>query len=571
MPDERKTWYIEEKEKTGHQIYYKGQMIHNALQFPFVCYDTPNGKGDLRAIIHVISPNTNKRMMYEGKNLRERMERLSEKEKEDFRAGKQIEKLCIAKEVIINLPRNRGSGIRTVSQSNEREIKRAIEKAVISLYGDNHSQFTKALRESGKGGCLHASAAYDAYSKTYFAGQTCSAKTLKEKKDALKKLCAALDEYPMDAIPAKTVASAYAMTKSKQVWKFNILEDFFTFCQGKGLYKGENPISQFLQTRPGKDDKTAADAAARRALIPRVLPLDVEKKMVETLYAQIDNPAVLSVALAAGADAGIEEMRELRCSDIIVNEKGEMIIRLFKRENTGATHNFSRPPLPAYRDLILARLAYLKDRYKEEKIQRMYLVPSDNSGESPMPASKITTYLRTTLLHAGIDYSKLAACVADGRHKLGGAGLKLLQDHYETILREECGVDLSSGIGHFLCGKAIFDTTTDSYRSLISEDGKHVLQGLIRRDAHLCTEELDRELKPVIWEDGEKIIVDLPAAGLGNLTGGLIPIKMHAGERLSVITTQESNEVSYIGYGFSGDITADISNGERTRHVREEW
>ena len=134
--------------------------------------------------------------------------------------------------------------------------------------------------------------------------------------------------------------------------------------------------------------------------------------------------------------------------------------------------------------------------------------------------AKLTSHIRNTLLEAGVPEELLRkATNQDNPKEAGGAGFNLLKKHYEYSLQEQGGVKLSSGLGFYMRGRRIHDTTTDYYRCLSDQTGDHVLQVIMRRINVGAEAPKKTAVSSVLLNEEGKREINVPAAGHDIKTG----------------------------------------------------
>ena len=253
------------------------------------------------------------------------------------------------------------------------------------------------------------------------------------------------------------------------------------------------------------------------------------------------------ILLAKDAGLEVEEIRELKWEDVLIDGSGAgrtVQIRLFHPDYNSGTQNYTKPLLPAGRQLLLAHYDYLRGKYTVGALKKMYVVPDSENPKKQTATSAITEHIRSELLHSGISYGTIAQCGIKSSNCPGGAGIILCHEHYIHMLSEQCGFEPASAEMAFMTGKEIPQMTDDYYVSYIGSDGARRLEGAARRDSRFAPE--PAPTNPITehkTEDG-KVEKVLHAAGTDKLTGCLGKIVIPPGGQLYV----------YSAYGLQGDV-----------------
>ena len=222
---------------------------------------------------------------------------------------------------------------------------------------------------------------------------------------------------------------------------------------------------------------------------------------------------------------------------------------------TGGTNNYTRPPTHEAAEFIRAKYNMLIEEHGKTRLKKINVVPFPEGTTEKKKKAEITKYIKRMLKAAGVgdaDFAKILA--VDKSKEAGGVGAKLLKTHYEYTLRE-CGVDPLSGVGHFLVGERIYDTTTDSYRGLTEETGVNYLNTIMRRSAYFdWNERCDQRITSHLCaEEGCREIV-VPATGNSDKTGVVTKrrVFLPAGSTITVCSK----------YGFDGVVSFSNPNPE---------
>lgn len=220
-------------------------------------------------------------------------------------------------------------------------------------------------------------------------------------------------------------------------------------------------------------------------------------------------------------------------------------IRIFHPEYTGGTQNYTRPLLPAGRQLLLSHYDQLREKHTARALEKMYVVPDANDPKKQATTSAITSHIRLELLQ-----SKIALYgVKNGKHP-GGAGIILCNEHYRHMLQEQCGIDSTSADMTFLTGGEIKQITEDYYVSYIGTDGERRLEGAVRRDSRCASEPvLAKPITERKTKDGN-VEKTLHASGADKLIGCIGKVVIPPGGQLYI----------YSEYGLQGDANIRVSD-----------
>lgn len=236
---------------------------------------------------------------------------------------------------------------------------------------------------------------------------------------------------------------------------------------------------------------------------------------------------VLAIPLVKGFKLPVDCILKLTWKDIIIVGE-EVLIQDYREKYTGGTHNYLRPPLREAADFIIARYQYLDKTQPDSRWKQRPLVSIPGKDKSEQKA-ELSKYFRQMLRAAGVTQKKLKEAIDPKKPKAeGGAGYALLSKHYDYVLRNICGVDLNSGVGHFLRAVRIHDTTTDYYRCLTDETGNHFLEVIMRRDgyADVKIDGTTAKISSVLSDDKSTRTVSILPGNTNELTGVLTKKKI---------------------------------------------
>lgn len=356
-------------------------------------------------------------------------------------------------------------------------IKAKLNEIIPHLYADFQDELYRALRETSSD--VHARTAYEMMHREFFSNRnTVSKKTLKEQRSIIRKFCDLIDAKPLSALTESDIKKAVSCMAEKKHKKLRLIEAFFEFCGENNLYSGQNPISKYLgsentKKRPSSNGQYPHNSTHLSDKCERTLHRIIEESINEDL--------ALAIPLVKGFRISIDQLLTLTWNDIPINGKEVQILQ-YLPNLTGGTHNYTRPPLRETADFLLKKYRLLLKNHSENRIKKMLVVPVPGKTISEKKAA-LSKYFRTTLLAAGVSQADIQQAARPEETKAaGGAAYTLLCRHYDYVLKEQCEIETDSGVGCYLRGVRIHDTTNDYYRSFSDETGNHTLQTIMNRD-----------------------------------------------------------------------------------------
>ena len=516
-----KNFFVEFDEETKKT---SGAVVLHDLIMPFTV-SARNRHGDHRIRMHIVSPQTDKLMMYSGTERKKRIQKLSDEELERLKNGQQVEKLVIEAEKIIK-------------SRKKKDIQTGAIDLAQKLYTKNKGQIEAERGVGINYGQITADTAAYLYGEKFLAMQRISESTRREKQNVLTALCSEFGTCPIGDITIENIEELYQKVKSKRTWKFNLLNSFFAYCLEKKLYFGENPVEKFLHLYGhGRSGEEQAIRDSNQAKKSRRIPLDLERKLYDILIRDIhieekrDYAAATTIVKDGNFD--LSSVVDMKLNNILLTSNMGVRIQDFK-DYGGGTSNFTRPLLPAGEKLVrmyFDEIAKEKD-VAEDKLNERYLIRNDRLPGKPVSVSSLSTYIRNVLREAGI-----TGCLGNMNSKAvneaGGAGVRMLKDHYATILRDSCGVDLDSPVGRFLQGQRLYDVSADHYCSYISKPGQWQLYGLVRRDDHLLENAAYYNYINSEKSSG-KTKITIPSHNVSYLTGAMLEVYLPKGAELRI-------------------------------------
>ena len=479
---------IREKAVNGRMAIC-GEAIYMDTKFSFTVHRASARKSDYSHVlkVNVIDPKTSKILQVTGKKISDKIKKI-EKSIAEIEASENVSRDDPKLMELIDRKSKLLSGVRldecnaSISKylSNDRKntIKRALEAAIPKLYGKYSNEICKALKQSTEVNDIHPLTAFEMYQNDFFSRESKVAeRTLKAKKNALRKICELLNEKSISKITVGDVEKVAKSLEGDAKAKLNCAERFFTFCGEVNAYSGANPITVY---KAGHRGKKAAKAKTHPDVPWHLVP-EEEQRLHEEMEKDLSSDLGLAVPLGKGARMSLARMLELRWKDIIVASDG-VRIQDYKDQFTGATNNYIRPPTKEVSDLIVKKYDELVREFGKTKLRKMKVLMFAEGTTEKQKKTAVTNHIYEILRKSGITREKIRTAVdPNNPKKEGGTGLSLLHKHYDYALKEYGGVNIHSGIGLFLRGMRIYDTTTDSYRCLNDETGNYHLQVIMRR------------------------------------------------------------------------------------------
>lgn len=484
-------------DKKGHERIC-GDCVYMDTKFTFTVHKATKREYEYVVTVNLISPETGQILQRAGKvrnNFRKKLdERLRALEKKianctaNEREG--LKKKLIALEekrsrLNANLPIEELNATASayLKDAGNAMIKEHVEVLVLKLYGNNREDIFKCLTLEDSMGELHARTAFDMFQNDFFRSlPAVSRKVLTEKKNALKDFCDFL-EKPISGLSDSDITHALEqLSKSKKKY-VDMFEKFFDYAGKCKAYNGVNPISLCRANGNLSKKKEVNNSHGTERILTHIPP-KVDQKLHDLIQGQLEtNDMILDIPLAKGFRMPITRILEITWEDVII-VGDEVLIQDYNKTYSGGTHNYLRPPLRETANFIIARYNHLLERDSKRHLKNQPLVSIPGDTETKQKAA-LTKHIRDMLQDAGLSVAQInTAADGDKPKASGGAGYQLLCKHYDYVLKDICGVDLDSGIGHYLRSLRIHDTTTDYYRCLSDETGNHFLEVITRRDGY---------------------------------------------------------------------------------------
>lgn len=525
------------KNKKGKERI-RGDCIYMDVKFTFTVHKSSKKEYPFVLDVSLISPTTGHILQKTGKpfndfkkKIKSKLMALNDAETNSSLSASEAEKIkkerAMWEEKLKRL--NTGAPLDELNvhtsaylqDTSDTTIYEHVDVLVKKLYGNNCDEVCKALSSSSEIGSLHAHSLYNIYQNDFFHTlPSVSAKTLKEKKNALVSFCDAL-EKPVSNLTDSDIKKAFASLSKTLKKHINTIEKFFEYIGENHAYRGVNPVTRFRQSQKKNDSKHTPPSINH-------LSAAEDKNLHDLILEQLrDNGMCLAIPLAKGFRMPIDRILNITWKDIII-VGNEVLIQDYREKYTGGTHNYLRPPLQETANFIIARYNYLKEKNTKTQLknQPLVLIPDKSIKEKKASLSK---YFRTLLTSAGVKKRKIDDAINPEDPKSdGGAGYALLCKHYDYVLENICGVELNSGVGYFLRAMRIHDTTTDYYRCLTDETGNHFLQVIMRRDgyAEILIDGAVAKISSVLSEDKSTQTVTVQPENARELTGVLTKQKI---------------------------------------------
>jgi len=451
-----------------------GEGIYKDVKFRFYIYDCKKHGYNKKLIITLISPGTQKILQSTKKQKKlESAGKITAEDNEKLKKGQSLEKLNA----------EASAYLKKKEAQNKQIVRQVVEKKVEKLFADNQDDLFKDLSISKDVRNLHTRTIFEMYQNDFFAHLALVNKnTLRAKKKRLEGACNHLNHVPMGEITARDVkCAADKLPKSKRDETINLLDEFFRYCGEIGVYPGVNPVAEYKSSQK----KKSTDRSKTGSLYTEYstcLDVTIEKILHDMISKDLDNDLSLAVPLVKGFRMPMRRLLELTWADIQIDEDGVRISD-YHDTYTGGTYNYTRPPLRETADFIKIKFGALCERCSLSTLRKRHVIDMGDIPEKKRQAV-LTKYIRDTLLEAGVSVADLqqVAMQSTDPKAPGGSGHKLLCQHYDHVLQTRCGVNLDSGLGHFLRGIRIYDTTNDFYRSLRDATGNDILQEIMARD-----------------------------------------------------------------------------------------
>ena len=426
--------------------------------------------------VSLISPLDGKILLFDGARRRELIAKRAEDQKARIRAEKRPRELKATKELdieIIGVDLDPKTHTVIFPQDAITEIEKAVAEKAERLYAEAQPTLARILEKHGLGQNTTALGLFYARSKAFFATEVpTKEQTRRRNQNSLQKICASLGDKPISCISAKDVAG---LSKQFSNTELRRTARFFDFCKNHGDFVCANPVTEYA---PAQRHTRNHSAERTRAARMHGISIEAERALLNLAKDHIADGRVCAIALALGAGLGIDEMLGLRWRDVQCR-KNQVYLEL-QSDNAGATHNYSRPPLPFAQTILQTRYDWLREHYKRGYSNFPVVSDRDDARKS-IPRSALTDFIRASFQRCGVCFSALDA---ENRNlkQLGGSGIRLAREHYENVLEQICGIPACSQESRYLCEKPMNTVTADCYRGLSGISGRSYLEAIVRRD-----------------------------------------------------------------------------------------
>lgn len=309
--------------------------------------------------VSLISPLDGKILLFDGARRRELITKRAEDQKSRIRTEKRPRELKATKELnveIVGVDLDPKTHAMIFPQDSVHMIQNAVKSKAEKLYAEAQPTLARMLEQQGLGQNVTALRLYYARAKGFFATEVpVKDATRRRNSNSLQKMCVALGETAIADISPRDANQLTANFSKTEVHR---LERFLNYCREKGDFSCTNPVTEYASAQ-----KHARNFSAERTRAARMhgISLEAERMLLKLAEDHIADGRVCAIAFALGAGLGIDEMLRLRWSD--VQCKNNQVYLELQSDNSGATHNYSRPPLPFAQEILQARCDWLHERY----------------------------------------------------------------------------------------------------------------------------------------------------------------------------------------------------------------
>lgn len=434
------------------------------------CYTRVTGR------VSLISPLDGKILLYDGARRRELIAKRDEGQKTRIRTEKRPRELKATKELnveIVGVDLDPKTHAVIFPQDSVHMIQNAVKSKAEKLYAEAQPTLARMFEQQGLGQNVTALRLYYARSKGFFAAEApVKEATRRRNSNRLQKMCAALGDTVIADISPRDVKQ---LTEKISRTETHRLERFLNYCREKGDFSCANPITEYA---PAQRRTRNYSAERTRAARMHGISIEAERALLNLAKDHIADGRVCAIVLTLGAGLGIDEMRELYWRDVACDSGNVYLI--LQSDNAGATHNYSRPPLPYAQDILQARYVWLSERYKRG-FSNFSVVSDRDDPRKSISRSALTDFIRASFQRCGVRFSALEL-EENTSKQIGGTGIRLAKEHYENVLEQVCGIPAGSQESRYLCGKPMDTVTADCYRGLSGTSGRSYLEVIVQRD-----------------------------------------------------------------------------------------
>lgn len=443
------------------------------------CYTRVTGR------VSLISPLDGKILLFDGARRRELIAKRAEDQKARIRAEKRPRELKATKELdieIIGVDLDPTTHTVIFPKNAITEIEKAVAEKAERLYAEAQPTLARILEQQGSGQNVTALRLYYARAKGFFTTEVpVKDATRRRNSNSLQKMCTALGETAIADISPRDAKQLTAHFSKTEVHR---LERFLNYCREKGDFSCTNPVTEYAPAQRHTRDHNAERTRAARM---HDISLDAEYALIRFMCSNIADGRICAIALVLGAGLGIDEMRELHWRDVACYSGNVYLV--LQSDNAGATHNYSRPPLPFAQEILQARCDWLHEHYTRG-FSNFPVVSDRDDPRKSIPRSALTDFVRSSFQRCGVRFSALKPEESTSK-QIGGTGIRLAKEHYENVLEQICGIPADSQESRYLCGKPMDTVTADCYRGLSGISGRNYLEAVIRRDSRFSDHAVD--------------------------------------------------------------------------------
>jgi len=451
----------------GHH-HIKGTYYLNGVPFSFSLNEQEKGCR-MRGRISIKSPTDGRVLKKNGSDRRKVTEKWNMDHPYEKMTGKARERLNIFLEFSINT-------------LDDDAIKKRIAQKAAGLFSKYSSTISAAQKEIGIVAQHTAVQAASIYEKDFL--KSCYPKvtdaTRRQKELTIDRVTAELSAVPMGQITS-AMLKHYARNHEKS-WEEDLrtAEKFWEYCRNQGVYRGENPITSFLQDAAERKRKKSNVDDINRAAEFICLPEEVEKKLNNRISENIGDSGFVGIALVKEGGLPAQDACNLLWKDVQFHENpGFVSLHLEIKDIAGATHDYTRPIFPFGAEVLRAHRDSLLQRYSEEELDNLPVITHAYPGKKPISSKELTQLCRTELLRAGMGEDDLLPI----KGKPIGVGIRLLLSNYKYRLEYYCGLASDPAAVSYLMGHSLqHDVTADHYRSFTCPEGQRYLYNAMKRD-----------------------------------------------------------------------------------------
>lgn len=283
-------------------------------------------------------------------------------------------------------------------------------------------------------------------------------KTYDEYANSLLNIFCELNAKAMCQYDISTLQDYFKRKNVKRQYR-KLARDFWQYCLDRGVCVGNNPVPR------DKKSKMSPETKRIRAQKADSLALPAQDALYDDL---LEDPSGSACGIALQMWGGLspKEACDFRWGDVIFSDENPdmVVLRLYKSENKGATHDYSRVAFIQCARILRARKEFLREK-GISKIDKLPVVTKQNNDYEPLSVNALNQYTRLKLSKRGIRPEVLKILSGDG---MAGPA-RVLRNTYRNNLSDYCGLDEESGLFKFMCGMSLAgNVTADHYVSYTS-------------------------------------------------------------------------------------------------------